>query len=350
MVLDEGDKGPDALFASVPDTIISYAIWARGGTSKAARYQWNKKDTWTNILDSEYCQIRISTRQMTAWNWCIIGLNSQVTAWSVSRKCSRRDADPLRLKHLDEATKVAEKQYLSGFPEKWTMELLVTDILFRRCGAASALIAWGTAMADNEGLVCKVEASWMGVIVYKSAGFKVLSDWTVQVPGQKEKLQYWIMLREPSFKRWNDRVFTQGHSEKWCYPSRLRFPGLSCQLVDHICDREYMNWSKSSILEGNDWVYRCRCFTDTPLTIAYGFLTIIIVVSAEVMHQQFPYLELFNSGYLARVGASNSGDQYYNFWNVSKCVIPRWKIESHIVAPDGTSVRLPLDTDLMLGL
>lgn len=80
------------------------------------------------------------------------------------------------------------------------MELLVTDRRFRRRGAATALISWGTENADKEGLVCKVEASQMGVIVYKAAGFKVISEWTAQVPGQDEKLQYWIMLREACSK------------------------------------------------------------------------------------------------------------------------------------------------------
>lgn len=110
--------------------------------------------------------------------------------WSLSSKYTRRDADFERLKALDKATIETEKQYFSNYPEKWTVGLLVTGRLFRRRGAARALVKWDIEMAEEEGAVCKVEASEMGKVLYETAGFQVLGEWKVQVHGQEEELRY----------------------------------------------------------------------------------------------------------------------------------------------------------------
>ncbi|KAH8587933.1 hypothetical protein B0O99DRAFT_485803, partial [Bisporella sp. PMI_857] len=61
-----------------------------------------------------------------------------------------------------------------------------TDVQYRRRGAATTLIKWGTDKADQEGLPCRVEASPMAKPVYASCGFKELGPWGVQVNGQEE--------------------------------------------------------------------------------------------------------------------------------------------------------------------
>jgi hypothetical protein len=57
VVLDAGDKGPDAKDEVVPDTIISYAIWKRDGSSKEAKAIWAKKNTILNIIDSKLIKV-----------------------------------------------------------------------------------------------------------------------------------------------------------------------------------------------------------------------------------------------------------------------------------------------------
>ncbi|PVH80967.1 hypothetical protein DL98DRAFT_515093 [Cadophora sp. DSE1049] len=184
MVLDEGDAGPDSKEDVIVDKIISYAIWKRDGRSKAAKAIWAKKNTTLNTID--------------CWT-------TNVEIWAVGRKYVRRDAGFSRLEALGEAVEAIEKKYYSDIPEKWLLELIVTDVKFRRRGAATALIKWGTAEADREGICCRVEASPMGKPVYASCGFVELQPWGVQVPGQKEEFHMWAMFR---------KARTASHSDK----------------------------------------------------------------------------------------------------------------------------------------
>lgn len=78
----------------------------------------------------------------------------------------------------------------------WNLELLVTDRQFRRRGAATRLIEWGTAEADNEGVCCGVAASGMGARVYSACRFERLKTGVVQVHGQSEILRYDVMRRD----------------------------------------------------------------------------------------------------------------------------------------------------------
>lgn len=78
----------------------------------------------------------------------------------------------------------------------WNMELLVTDRPFGRRGAATSLVKWGTAEADDEGVCCGVEASGMGARVYEACGFKTTKESVVQVEGRSESLRYVVMRRD----------------------------------------------------------------------------------------------------------------------------------------------------------
>jgi hypothetical protein len=53
MVLDNSDESSLATSEVARDTIISYAIWRRDGSSKEAKAIWAKKNTLLNIIDSE---------------------------------------------------------------------------------------------------------------------------------------------------------------------------------------------------------------------------------------------------------------------------------------------------------
>ena len=53
MVLDNSDESSLATSEVARDTIISYAIWRRDGSSKEAKAIWAEKNTLLNIIDSE---------------------------------------------------------------------------------------------------------------------------------------------------------------------------------------------------------------------------------------------------------------------------------------------------------
>jgi hypothetical protein len=127
----------------------------------------------------------------------MLDLTTTVQEWSISQKYSRRDADFARLEALAEASAAIGKKYWSSMTEIWNLELIVTDRPYRRRGAATALVKWGTVKADQEGIYCRVEASPMGKPVYMSCGFKELGTWDVQVKGQSATLHMWCMGRAP---------------------------------------------------------------------------------------------------------------------------------------------------------
>lgn len=87
-------------------------------------------------------------------------------------------------------------EYYADLPERWLLELLVTDVKYRRRGAATLLIKWGTDSADKEGICCRVEASPMGKPVYAACGFEELGIWKVHAKGQEEVFQMWCMSRK----------------------------------------------------------------------------------------------------------------------------------------------------------
>ena len=118
-----------------------------------------------------------------------------IQEWSISRKYQRRDADFARLEALDSMVADVEERFWKDLPERWLLELMVTHVNSRRRGAATALLKWGIEQADDEGLLCKVEASPLGRLMYKSQGFKDLGPFVVSAAGQEEYVEIWAMRK-----------------------------------------------------------------------------------------------------------------------------------------------------------
>jgi hypothetical protein len=145
----------------------------------------------TLFVSHEHCAKKTST------DICIPpALAAQATRWSISQKYPRRDASQPRLSATDAATKEVTKKYFSDSPDWWSLELLVTDRDFRRRGAATKVLTWGTDQADVEDVFCGIEASPMGSKLYAANGFEKLDTWVVQVHGEEEKLVFDIMKRK----------------------------------------------------------------------------------------------------------------------------------------------------------
>lgn len=118
--------------------------------------------------------------------------------WSLSWKYKRRDADFDRLKAVEEAeSKARYKYFTSQYSDLWYMQLLVTHRSFRRQGAGSAIVEWGAARADAEGVHCGTESSPMGRPIYESFGFSEIGRMVIQVAGHRTGLDFPVMLREP---------------------------------------------------------------------------------------------------------------------------------------------------------
>ena len=101
-----------------------------------------------------------------------------------------------RLAAMRKASENDKHECFDGISEMWNLELLVTDRPFRRRGAATRLVKWGTAEADKEGVCCGVAASRMGARVYEVCGFTKLKTTVVHVQGQDESLSYYVMRRD----------------------------------------------------------------------------------------------------------------------------------------------------------
>lgn len=69
---------------------------------------------------------------------------------------------------------------------------------FRGRGAATRLVKWGVAGADDEGhgVCCGVAARGMRARVYEICGFTKLKSAVVHVQGQDERLVYDVMRRD----------------------------------------------------------------------------------------------------------------------------------------------------------
>lgn len=120
------------------------------------------------------------------------------------QKYQRQDGDSARLEAVAAAFQSVREKYLSDITDWCSPQLLVTNRNFRRRGAATKVIQWGTIQADKEGIVSGVdEANEMGAPLYKSLGFQKLTTWVVQVPGGSDWLTYDAMRREP---RWEPRA------------------------------------------------------------------------------------------------------------------------------------------------
>ena len=62
-------------------------------------------------------------------------------------------------------------------------------------GGATALLKWGMELADEEGVACKVDASPLGRLLYRSQELVELGLFVVSAAGQEESVEMWAMRR-----------------------------------------------------------------------------------------------------------------------------------------------------------
>ena len=62
------------------------------------------------------------------------------------------------------------------------LDILAVEPIYQKKGIGSAMVAWGTAKADELGLECVVEASQDGRRLYEKYGFIFVKDVVVKVP------------------------------------------------------------------------------------------------------------------------------------------------------------------------
>jgi len=98
------------------------------------------------------------------------------------------------------AVRRAEKE-LYGAPElrsRWELENLCVDPDYQKLGIGGRLVDWGCARADEEGLVCTLEASQEGMRLYLKKGFiKIREEVVVDEKGYGGKAKMVFMMREP---------------------------------------------------------------------------------------------------------------------------------------------------------
>ena len=117
--------------------------------------------------------------------------------WSGDQKYRRRDGNSARLEAVAAALQSVQGKYFSDVTDWWSLELLVTDRNFRRRGATTVVVQWGTSQADKEGIFSGIdEASEMGAPLYELLGFQKLTTWVVQVPGDSDSVTFDVMRRE----------------------------------------------------------------------------------------------------------------------------------------------------------
>lgn len=66
-----------------------------------------------------------------------------------------------------------QKEFITDNFHASVLKLLATSPSYQRRGAASLMLAWGTELADRQGLVCWTVASSEGLSLYQKFGFKV---------------------------------------------------------------------------------------------------------------------------------------------------------------------------------
>ncbi|KAF3940046.1 hypothetical protein ABW19_dt0208101 [Dactylella cylindrospora] len=102
-----------------------------------------------------------------------------------------------------EGLDMIEAKHFSHFRNFWELELLATHRKYRRHGAATMLINWGTKIADEEYVPCCVVSSPMGKPIYEKVGFTMVAEkpWVFQLVDEEERAESFVMVRSSKLER-----------------------------------------------------------------------------------------------------------------------------------------------------
>ena len=109
---------------------------------------------------------------------------------------TRRDANHERFDAFGRGQIEAYKRFFEPLgPEQIHLQILATLPEFRRRGHATSICKWAMTLAHEESLSdISVMASPMGYELYKWLGFDRVDNFTIQVPGEEEKLTLVAMM------------------------------------------------------------------------------------------------------------------------------------------------------------
>jgi ribosomal protein S18 acetylase RimI-like enzyme len=112
---------------------------------------------------------------------------------------TRRDANPAHVRAFRESSDLCDKLHLDTYEDdQLVLQILGTHPDHRRCGHGLSLCRWGMNLASRDGVVLTVQASPLGLLLYKSLGFTTLGECVMQVPGEEDKVPFWAMVWHPS--------------------------------------------------------------------------------------------------------------------------------------------------------
>lgn len=178
--------------------IVAFAIWERNGQSDIAKSRIRKKNTWLNYTQSNVsCYLSYASLPKTIKSnpVLILGSTARLEDWTISLQFSRRDGDLERFNNfLAIHGLVHQKYWTLKYPENFHLVLLCTHPDYRLRGAGTALVSWGLAEAAMEGVVAGVEASPMGIPLYRKLGFEMIDTLIVRKRGEEQFLPVPVMV------------------------------------------------------------------------------------------------------------------------------------------------------------
>lgn len=163
------EKDAERLPGVAHGTVLGFAWWIRQGASK--KYQGRR----SAIVDDEAAIA--NEKRSVAFNTGV-GLALERTLLGMEDLYGRVvSPDPSACSAAD------MKAVRSGFnleplfeklPGVWYLRLIGTGPQYQRKGVAGALVEWGMAKAQEEGIPCAMTSSDIGQAVYERYGFKVV--------------------------------------------------------------------------------------------------------------------------------------------------------------------------------
>ena len=112
---------------------------------------------------------------------------------------TRRDANPAHARAFRESSDLCDELYFETYGyNQLVLQTLGTHPDHRRRGHGSSLCRDGMDLADRDSVVLTLQASPLGLPLYKSLGFVTLGECAMQVPGEEETVPFWAMVWHPS--------------------------------------------------------------------------------------------------------------------------------------------------------